>query len=598
MEPLLEVRHLTIAYEEAQKEVVRDCSLSLSEREILGIVGESGSGKTTLVMSILGFLKEGAVIREGEIRYGGKNITPPLAERERRKIRGGEIAVVMQNAMSSLDPLMKVGGQIMESLRIHGGCTKKEAKERAEELLDMVGIRDVKGCMNKYPFECSGGMQQRICIAIALAGNPRILIADEPTTALDVTVQAQILNLLRRLCRDLGIAMILISHDLGVVKMLCSRIMIMHEGKMIEQGRTEDILRGGREPYTRALIQARRNLEQLPFCAQETEMKPVLINMSRVSKKFQKKEILHSISLTICKHQTYGLVGESGCGKSTLACTMLGIYRPDAGSICWEEERIDRLSGKKHRFYGRKMQMIFQNPYQALNPSMTVYENLREALIAKEIADETRIRDEISAMLAEVGIEEHRLCDLPGQLSGGQLQRIMIARALLMSPELLVCDEPFTGLDIQVQEQLVHLLSEMKEKEHLSMLVISHDLSLMSRISDVLGVVYAGWMLEEGPCRSLVEESWHPYTKALFLAGEKVKLTAGGKKKMLVQEEAVSIQKTAGCPYADNCKYAQKRCFVEVPELYEYGKRKVRCFLYAEEMNAVREEGYHMRSLI
>ena len=372
MEPLLEVRHLTIAYEEAQKEVVRDCSLSLSEREILGIVGESGSGKTTLVMSILGFLKEGAVIREGEIRYGGKNITPPLAERERRKIRGGEIAVVMQNAMSSLDPLMKVGGQIMESLRIHGGCTKKEAKERAEELLDMVGIRDVKGCMNKYPFECSGGMQQRICIAIALAGNPRILIADEPTTALDVTVQAQILNLLRRLCRDLGIAMILISHDLGVVKMLCSRIMIMHEGKMIEQGRTEDILRGGREPYTRALIQARRNLEQLPFCAQETEIKPVLINMSRVSKKFQKKEILHSISLTICKHQTYGLVGESGCGKSTLACTMLGIYRPDAGSICWEEERIDRLSGKKHRFYGQKMQMIFQNPYQALNPSMTV----------------------------------------------------------------------------------------------------------------------------------------------------------------------------------------------------------------------------------
>lgn len=598
MEPLLEVRHLTIAYEEAQKEVVKDCSLSLSEQEILGIVGESGSGKTTLVMSLLGFLKEGAVIREGEIRYSGKNITPPLAEQESRKLRGGEIAVVMQNAMSSLDPLMKIGGQVMESLRIHMGCSKKEAKERAEELLDMVGIRDAKGCMNKYPFECSGGMQQRICIAIALAGNPKILIADEPTTALDVTVQAQILNLLRRLCRDLGIAMILISHDLGVVKMLCSRIMIMHKGRMIEQGRTEEILRGGKEAYTRALIQARRNLEQLPYRMQETKMKPVLMSVSHVSKKFQKKEILHSISLTICKHQTYGLVGESGCGKSTLASTMLGIYRPDAGSICWEEERIDQLSGKKRRSYSQKMQMIFQNPYQALNPSMTVYENLREALIAKKITDETRIRDEVTAMIAEVGIEEHRLCDLPGQLSGGQLQRIMIARALLMSPELLICDEPFTGLDIQVQEQLVHLLGEMKEKEHLSMLVISHDLSLMSRISDVLGVVYAGWMMEEGPCRSLMEEPWHPYTKALFLAGEKVKLTAAGKKKMLVQEDVVSLQKTTGCPYADNCKYAQKRCFLEVPEMYEYGKRKVRCFLYAEEMNAAREEGYHMRTLI
>lgn len=598
MEPLLEVRHLTIAYEDAQKEVVKDCSLALDKQEILGIVGESGSGKTTLVMSLLGFLKKGAVISEGEIRYCGEDITPPLSEQESRRLRGGEIAVVMQNAMSSLDPLMKIGGQVMESLRIHTGCSKKEAKERAEELLDMVGIRDAKGCMNWYPFECSGGMQQRICIAIALAGNPKILIADEPTTALDVTVQAQILNLLRRLCRDFGISMILVSHDLGVVKMLCSRIMIMHEGRMIEQGRTGEILRGGKEAYTRALIRARRNLEQMPFRAEKTGMKPVLIDVSLVSKKFQKKEVLHSVSLKICRHQTYGLVGESGCGKSTLACTMLGIYRPDAGSIFWEKERIDRLSGKRRRAFSRKMQMIFQNPYQALNPSMTVYENLREALVARGMIDKAEVHEKVAAMLTEVGIEESRLWDRPEQLSGGQLQRIMIARALLMSPELLVCDEPFTGLDIQVQEQLVHLLNEMKKKEHLSMLVISHDLSLMSRISDVLGVVYVGWMVEEGPCRSLVEEPWHPYTKALFLAGEKVKLTGREKKKIPVQEEAVSLQKTTGCPYADNCKYAQKRCFQEVPELYEYGERKVRCFLYAEEMNAAREEGYHMRSLI
>lgn len=598
MEPLLEINHLTIVYEEARKEVVKDCSLSLDEQEILGIVGESGSGKTTLVMSILGFLKEGASIKAGEIRYCGKVITPPLAEADRQKLRGGEIAVVMQNAMSCLDPLMKIGGQIVESVRLHTGCQKKEAKERAEELLDMVGIRDAKGCMNKYPFECSGGMQQRICIAIALAGNPKILIADEPTTALDVTVQAQILNLLRRLCRDLGIAMILVSHDLGVVKMLCTRTLIMHEGKVIEQGRTEEILRGGREVYTRALIQARRNLEQMPFSTEKTGMKPVLMRVSEVSKKFQKKEVLHSVSLAICRHQTYGLVGESGCGKSTLARIMLGIYQPDEGNIFWEETPIDRLSGRKRKSYSRKMQMIFQNPYQALNPSMTVYENLREALIAKGVTDFTEIGARVATILEEVEMEACRQWDYPEQLSGGQLQRIMIARALLMSPELLVCDEPFTGLDIQVQEQLVHLLNEMKEREHLSMLVISHDLSLMSRISDVLGVVYAGWMVEEGPCRPLVEEPWHPYTKALFLAGEKVRLTGKEQKKMLVQEEAAAVRKTAGCPYAVNCKYAQKRCFLEVPEMYEYGERKVRCFLYAEELNAARAEGYHMRSLI
>ena len=598
MEALLEVEHLHITFPKEHKEIVKDCSFTLKKQEILGIVGESGSGKTTMVMSLPGFLKEGAEVTKGKILYCGQEITPPLRECESRKIRGREIGIIMQNAMTSLDPLMRVGNQVMESVRLHTGCSKKEAKERAEELLDMVGIRDIKGCMKKYPFECSGGMQQRICIAIALAGGPKILIADEPTTALDVTVQAQILNLLGRLSRDFGISIILVSHDLGVVGTLCDRIMIMKEGRIIEQGKKSDILQGGKEAYTKALIQARKSLERMEGLQTEKETRPVLIQAEEVSKSFQKKEVLHHVSLTIRQNETYGLVGESGCGKSTLAYTMLGIYHADAGNILWRDVRIDNQSGKKRKQYNQKMQMIFQNPYQALNPSMTIYENLREALIAREITDEEEVREMIGSMLRKVKIDACRQQDFPIQMSGGQLQRVMIARALLMSPELLVCDEPFTGLDIQVQEQLVRLLNELKGKEQLSMLIIGHDLSLMSRISDVLGVIYAGWMMEEGPCRIVAEDPWHPYTKSLFLAGEKVKLTGTDKKKAFVFEEIRDRKEPAGCPYAENCRYAQRRCFVQMPEMYEYGNRRIRCFLYAQEKSRIREEGYHMRSLI
>lgn len=590
MEALLEVEHLHITFPKEHREIVKDCSFTLKKQEILGIVGESGSGKTTMVMSLPGFLKEGAEVTKGKILYCGQEITPPLRECESQKIRGREIAVIMQNAMTSLDPLMRVGTQIAESVRMHTGYSREETKERVEELLDMVGIRDVKGCMNKYPFECSGGMQQRICIAIALAGNPKILIADEPTTALDVTVQAQILNLLGRLSRDFGISIILVSHDLGVVGALCDRIMIMKEGKIIELGKKADILQGGKEAYTKALIQARKNLERMEGLQKGKEIRPALIQAEEVSKSFQKKEVLHEVSLTIRQNETYGLVGESGCGKSTLAYTLLGIYHADAGSILWKGTCIKK--------YNQKMQMVFQNPYQALNPSMTIYENLREALVAREITDEKEIHEEVESMLEKVKIDVCRQQDFPLQMSGGQLQRVMIARALLMSPELLVCDEPFTGLDIQVQEQLVLLLNELKEKEQLSMLIIGHDLSLMSRISDMLGVIYAGWMMEEGPCRMVAEDPWHPYTKSLFLAGEKVKLTGTDRKKVFVFEEIGDCKRTAGCPYAENCRYAQRRCFARMPEMYEYGNRRIRCFLYAQEKSEIREKGYHMRSLI
>lgn len=598
MGKLLVVDHLTITYTRRQQEVVKDCSFELESQEILGIVGESGSGKSTMAMAILGFLKKGAVISSGQIRYCGEDITPPLTDVKRRKLRGGEIAVIMQNAMSCLDPLMKIGRQIMESLRLHTDCTRQEAKEKAEELLDMVGIRDVSACMNRYPFECSGGMQQRICIAIALAGNPKVLIADEPTTALDVTVQAQILNLLRRLSKDLGIAVIMISHDLGVVGALCNRLLVMREGSIVEQGRVSDILYHSSETYTKMLIQTRKNLEQIPQAASEADKKDILLHAKNVCKEFRQKKVLHSITIAIQKNQSYGLVGESGCGKSTFARILAGLYRPEQGEMYWKGREMNWKSRKQRIDYRKKIQMIFQNPYQALNPTMTVYENLQEALMASGISDEKEIAEQLRRMLDEVGLEEQRKQDYPQQLSGGQLQRVMIARALLMNPEFLICDEPFSGLDIQTQEQLVHLLCKMKEKEQLSMLFIGHDLSIVGHISDTLGVIYDGWLVEEGPSGELMEEPWHPYTKALFMAADRVRLNGSEKKRPFVIEEVTEQGGKAGCPYVGTCKYAKKRCFAEKPEIYEYQGHKVRCFLYAEEMNQVRDAGYTMRTQI
>lgn len=598
MERLLEVEKLSIAFSEGEKSVVKECSFFLRDQEILGIVGESGSGKTTMVMSILGFLKEGASVKGGHIRYCGKDITPPLSPGIYQKLRGGEIAIIMQNAMSCLDPFMKVGNQIVESLILHIGCKKREAKEKAEELLDIVGIRDVEGCMEKYPFECSGGMQQRICIAIALAGNPRILIADEPTTALDVTVQVQILNLLRRLSRDRKIAVIVISHDLGVVASLCSRLLVMHDGRIIEQGNTEDIFHNSQEGYTKRLFQARKNLECLQPVSPLKEGQEILLETENICKKFRKKEILHSVSIKICRNQTYGLVGESGCGKSTVARTLMGIYEPDQGSVCWKGEKINHLSKEKRRNYCQMMQMIFQNPYQALNPAMTVYENLKESLLVAGILEEQEIGRRVSQILKEVGVEDARKMDYPHQFSGGQLQRIVIARALLMQPEFLVCDEPFSGLDIQIQEQLVDLLGRMKEKERLSMLFIGHDLSMINRVSDVVGVIYAGTLVEEGESRLVMEKPWHPYTKTLLTAADKVKLTRTNKTRPLVIEEVAVQKPISGCPYAGNCRYATRRCLKEMPLMYEYHGRRVRCFLYADDKNAVRDTGYQMRTQI
>lgn len=581
---LLEVEHLSIAFSQRRKAVVEDCSFVLKEKEILGIVGESGSGKSTMVMSVPGFLRKGAYVTQGRIRYRGDDITPRDMSHKNCCLRGSEIAVIMQNAMSCLDPLMKIGPQMTESIILHTGCTRQKARAQAIELLDMVGIRDACGCMKKYPFECSGGMQQRICIAIAISASPSVLIADEPTTALDVLAQAQILNLLRIISRDMGIAVILVSHDLGVVASLCNRMLVMEKGKIIEEGETRELFYSSSKEYTKKLIQARLNLEGIDFVKRRDEKrKKELLRAEQISRIFRGKKVLREISVEIGEGQIYGLAGESGCGKSTLARILAGIDRKNNGELRWKGQRI---------------QMIFQNPYQSFNPAMTIRENLREALWAAGIREAAEVCDQIENVFKEMEIPLERQEGYPKELSGGQLQRISIARALLLKPDLLICDEPFSGLDMYIQEQLIRMLEERRRRDGFSVFFIGHDLSVLRWLSDVLGIIYAGLIVEEGPADKVSEEPWHPYTKALFLASDKVRVSGKSREIPVVSEPPAASAKDRGCPYALNCKYSEARCYVETPGLYAYGERKIRCFLYAEDAEKIRDPRYRMGAQI
>lgn len=597
---VLEVRDVSISYGEALG--VRDCSFVLDEGEILGIAGESGSGKSTLAMSLPGFFEKGAAMTGGQIFLMGKDITPPLSKKEQYNVRGSGIGVVMQDAMSCLDPSVRIGKLLEENIRCHRKADRKEAQSEALELLDMVGIKDPEKCMKKYPFECSGGMQQRICIAAALSGRPRILIADEPTTALDVTVQAQILNLLRRIARDQKMPMLFISHDLGVVSSLCTRVLIMHEGRIEDEGTPGDLFRKSSRSSTRALAEARAALEKKPGrkSARDVE-KDVLITVKDIGKEIRGQKILDRVSLQIKKQEVYGLAGESGSGKTTLAKVMQGLISEDDGTVRWngddakgDDAKGGLRKGEDMRF--RKAQMIFQDPYQALNPVMTILENLSESLYPQKIRGRRKIREIVQKTAADVGLPAECMGAFPGELSGGQQQRAMIARAILSGPELLICDEAFSSLDVKLQLKMTEMLEELKEKQHLSILFIGHDLTLLRRISDRIGVMYSGMLVEEGAADEIWDRPWHPYTRNLCSAASKVKIT--DKRNVRENVGETEIGKCGGCPFYRNCMYALKECAHSIPEMFEYEGRRVRCFLYDPKRNRNRDTRYRMNAQI
>ncbi len=575
---VLNVQNLNVQYhtEKGNFDAVSGLSLSMEEGEITGLVGQSGCGKSTAVRAIMGISAENAEVEYENLSLDGEIPVP-----------GYNIAMIFQDSQNCLNPSVKIGKQIAETVKNRRKCTRKEADNRALELLDLVGIRNPALRMKQYPFELSGGMRQRVVIAIALACDPRLIIADKPTTALDGAVQAQILGLLRKVVRDTKTALLLVSHDLGVIASLCSRVYVMEKGQVVESGTAEEIFYSPEQEYTKQLI---KNAGKMHFRTEkEKAKKEILLRTEHLTKEYHTKEGIRDLSFELYKGETFALVGESGSGKTTLARVLSGILKPDSGMI------DDRSKNRA--------QMVFQDPYGALNPCLTVGQALEEA-IRKTVPDPRLRRQKATDTLRLSGLRETVRNRYPRELSGGERQRTGIARALVCDPELLICDEAFSSLDASTQDGLLELFGTLQREQALTCLFISHDMKAVARISGRMGVLFRGELVEMGRTRSVCTDPWHPYTKQLLLSAPVPDpLRAGRRKGIPFREKSTELPGRdggahRGCPFAENCPYAMDCCREETPDSYVFGERTVKCFLYSEKHSGRRAEGYKMTSQI
>lgn len=533
METLLSVDNLSVSFStgETVQQVTSNVSFNVQKGETIGIVGESGSGKSVTARSIMQLLAPNAHIHpESSVAFMGQELFN-MTEREMRDIRGNDIGMIFQDPMTSLNPTMTIGAQITETLRYHEKLSKKKAEIRAKEMMQQVGISNVEERYSQYAHEFSGGMRQRMMIALALACNPALLIADEPTTALDVTIQAQILDLLKDIQKKFGTSIIVITHDFGVVANMCDRVIVMKEGKVVESGETEKVFQDPKEDYTKMLLDAIPNLHKEKPESHKKKLAEIhsgqrkrLMEVSRLNKFFSlgKKETLkavNDISFSIYEGETLGLVGESGSGKSTTGRTLLRLHEPTSGETIYEGFDLNNLSIREMKTMRKHIQMIFQDPYASLNPRMKVMDIIGEAIDVHGLAKNKRERTErILELLDLVGLDASFAQRYPHEFSGGQRQRIGIARALAVDPEFIVLDEPLSALDASIQIQIVDLLEELQNKFNLTYLFIAHDLAMVKQISDRVAVMYKGQIVEIADAEELFDNPIHPYTKKLLSA--------------------------------------------------------------------------------
>lgn len=527
MEKLLDVQNLSIVFEQgdSSNEVASNIHFEVAKGETLGIVGESGSGKSVTARSIMRLLPPNAQNNENsKIVFMGKDLTQ-LSEKEMRKIRGKDIGMIFQDPMTSLNPTMRIGDQITESIQYHQKLRKKAAKQEALNIMELVGIKDIELRYKQYPHEFSGGMRQRMMIAIALACNPSLLIADEPTTALDVTIQAQILELLKDIQQKFGTSIILITHDFGVVANMCDRVIVMKDGEVVESGTTQNIFEHPEHPYTKRLLDAVPNLKsEQKISSDRNKSKQPLLSIRNLQKHFDlgKGSILKAvddITFDIYEKETLGLVGESGSGKSTTGRTILRLHEATGGEVLYEGFNLNNLTANEMKDMRKHMQIIFQDPYASLDPRMKVVDIIGEALDVHGLAENKQDRfEKVVDLLELVGLDPSFAMRYPHEFSGGQRQRIGIARALAVNPKFIVCDEPLSALDASIQSQIVELLEELQEKLGLTYMFIAHDLSMVKRISDRVAVMYNGNIVELAESEELFSNPIHPYTKKLLSA--------------------------------------------------------------------------------
>lgn len=569
MDTILQVNNLSVTFLTRDKEIqaVRDVSFELNQGETLGIVGESGSGKSVTARSIMRLLPSSvSYMREGEVIFLGENVEK-YTDKEMESIRGRDMGMIFQDPMTSLNPTMTIGRQIEEGLIKHRKLSAAAAKGQAIEMLKLVGIRNSDRRYHQYPHEFSGGMRQRVMIAIALACWPALLIADEPTTALDVTIQAQILNVMKHMQQQLGTSIILITHDLGVVAGMCDRVAVMKDGTVVETGTTEEIFASPQHPYTKKLLGALPRLDEKkkPKPATLTVKKDAddarpLLEVRSLKQYFDlgKGNIVkavNDISFHISEGETLGVVGESGSGKSTTGRSILRLHEPTGGDILYQGMAVNRMSAKEMKTMRRYMQMIFQDPYASLNPRFKILDIIGEALDVHRLAGSKQERKRrVEELLDMVGLDPSYAMRYPHEFSGGQRQRIGIARALAVEPKFIVCDEPLSALDVSIQAQIVKLMEELQQRLGLTYLFIAHDLSMVKHISDRVAVMYMGKIVELAESEELYANPQHPYTRSLLAAipvpDPKVE---AAKKRVLMEEQ----------PEADNDQLDQSE-LVEV----------------------------------
>ena len=527
MERILSVKNLSVGFPNKKSKltttkVVNGVGFELYSGESLGIAGESGSGKSMLVSSIIKLLPRNAIFTAGEVNFSGKDLVN-ISEKEMVKLRGRDISMIFQDPAASLSPTDSIGKQLSEVFILHEGLGRREADKKSIDMLIKVGINEPKFRMRQYPHELSGGMLQRVMIAMALACKPKLLIADEPTTALDVTTQKQILLLIKKLCEEIGTAAIIISHDLRIIAEVADRVIVMKDGNFVEEAEAKAIFDHPKADYTKLLISSmpdftgfkEENVVKGESILSVNKLKVLFGGRRGIFGKSEKIPAVDGVSFDVYKGETLGLVGESGCGKSTLSRTLLKLINRNSGEIIFENKNIDSFSKEEMKIFRKKVQLIFQNSYSSLNPRMTVQEILEAPLKITGIK-KSELKERVRTALSEVGLPEDFADRYPHELSGGQKQRIVIARALIGEPELVICDEPVSALDVSIQAEILKLLEKFKREKGLTYIFISHDLGVVKNISDRVMVMYKGHIVEENTTREIFERPKNNYTKELL----------------------------------------------------------------------------------
>ncbi|MGK9264971.1 ABC transporter ATP-binding protein [Sinorhizobium meliloti] len=552
-EPVLSVRNLNTSFRtgDGWKNVVRSISFDIAARETVAIVGESGSGKSVTSLSIMRLLAVESSRIEGQVMLNGRDLLS-LREEEMRRVRGNDISMIFQEPMTSLNPIFSVGKQIAEALTVHTDITEAAAKAEAIRLLEKVRIPNAASRFDEYPHQFSGGMRQRVMIAMALASRPKVLIADEPTTALDVTIQGQILDLIKTLQDEEGMAVLFITHDMGVVAEVADRTIVLYRGDAVEAGKTEDIFHRGQHPYTRALLSAVPKLgsmggrdlplrfptvdmttgQQVPLAKVSDTVarakRPILevkdlttrfhIRSGAFGRKTGAVHAVENVSFELFEGETLSIVGESGCGKSTTGRSITRLITPTGGKVTVDGQDVMKLSQSALRAMRRSIQMIFQDPYASLNPRMSIGAAIMEPFLQHRLGTKSEARDKAAMLLEKVGLSADMMARFPHEFSGGQRQRIAIARALMLDPKVIVADEAVSALDVSIKAQVCNLLLDLQQSLNLAFLFISHDMAVVERVSHRVAVMYLGEIVEIGPRAAVFDNPQHDYTRKLMAA--------------------------------------------------------------------------------